>query len=85
VTEPSYLAAVRESYDTVADDYVALVKTPSELDPLSRSMLIAFAELVQAPDRGPVADLGCGPGRVTAHMAGLGVSVFGIDVSPKMI
>ncbi|MFI8076345.1 class I SAM-dependent methyltransferase [Streptomyces sp. NPDC086033] len=85
MTEPSYLAAVRESYDTVADDYVALVKTPSELDPLSRSMLIAFAEMVQAPDRGPVADLGCGPGRVTAHMAGLGVSVFGIDVSPKMI
>ncbi|MDH3039231.1 class I SAM-dependent methyltransferase [Streptomyces sp. TRM75561] len=85
MTEPSYLAAVRESYDTVADDYVALVKTPSELDPLSRSMLTAFAELVRASDRGPVADLGCGPGRVTAHMAGLGVSAFGIDVSPKMI
>ncbi|MFJ2730507.1 class I SAM-dependent methyltransferase [Streptomyces collinus] len=85
MTEPSYLAAVRESYDTVADDYVALVKPPSALDPLSRSMLTAFAELVQASARGPVADLGCGPGRVTAHMAGLGVSVFGIDVSPKMI
>ncbi|MFH9969758.1 class I SAM-dependent methyltransferase [Streptomyces mirabilis] len=85
MTEPSYLAAVRESYDTVADDYAVLVKAPSELDPLSRSMLTAFAELVRASDRGPVADLGCGPGRVTAHMAGLGVSVFGIDVSPKMI
>jgi SAM-dependent methyltransferase len=85
VTEPSYLAAVRESYDTVADDYAALVKAPSELDPLSRSMLTAFAELVRASGRGPVADLGCGPGRVTAHLAGLGVSAFGIDVSPKMI
>ncbi|MEU5363983.1 class I SAM-dependent methyltransferase [Streptomyces sp. NPDC005925] len=85
MTEPSYLAAVRESYDAVADDYTALVKAPSELDPLSRSMLSAFAELVRASGRGPVADLGCGPGKVTAHLAGLGVSSFGIDVSPKMI
>ncbi|MCX5255023.1 class I SAM-dependent methyltransferase [Streptomyces canus] len=85
MTEPSYLAAVRESYDTVADDYAALVKSPSELDPLSRSMLTAFAELVRASDRGPVADLGCGPGKVTSHLAELGVVPIGIDVSPRMI
>ncbi|MFJ9542523.1 class I SAM-dependent methyltransferase [Streptomyces sp. NPDC101225] len=85
MTEPSYLAAVRESYDTVADDYAALVKSPSELDPLSRSMLTAFAELVRASDQGPVADVGCGPGRVTAYLAGLGVTSFGVDVSPKMV
>jgi SAM-dependent methyltransferase len=85
VTEPAYLAAVRESYDTVAADYAARVKTPAELDPLSRAMLAAFAELVQTADQGPVADLGCGPGKVTAHLAELGVQAFGIDVSPKMI
>ena len=86
VTEPAYLAAVRESYDTVAADYAKLVKTPAELDPLSRAMLAAFAELVRETDRGPVADLGCGPGKVTAHLAGLGVpGVFGVDLSPKMI
>ncbi|MFJ9033788.1 class I SAM-dependent methyltransferase [Streptomyces sp. NPDC102274] len=85
MTEPSYLAAVRESYDTVAADYAELVKTPAELDPLSRAMLAAFAEVVRAAGRGPVADLGCGPGKVTAHLAELGVSAFGIDLSPKMI
>ncbi|WP_431040982.1 class I SAM-dependent methyltransferase [Streptomyces sp. P1-3] len=85
MTEPSYLAAVRESYDTVAADYAQRVKSPAELDPLSRAMLAAFAEVVRAADRGPVADLGCGPGHVTAHLAGLGVSAFGIDLSPKMI
>ncbi|MFD7874077.1 class I SAM-dependent methyltransferase [Streptomyces sp. NPDC059766] len=85
MTEPSYLAAVRESYDTVAADYAQLVKSPAELDPLSRAMLTAFAEVVQAADRGPVADLGCGPGKVTAHLADLGVHPFGIDLSPKMI
>ncbi|MFE2492704.1 class I SAM-dependent methyltransferase [Streptomyces scopuliridis] len=85
MTEPSYLAAVRESYDTVAADYTKRVKTPAELDPLSRAMLAAFAEVARTADRGPVADLGCGPGLVTAHLADLGVSAFGIDLSPKMI
>ncbi|MBO4260569.1 class I SAM-dependent methyltransferase [Streptomyces griseorubiginosus] len=85
MTEPSFLTAVRESYDTVAADYVERVPLPTEMDPLSRAMLAGFAELVRTADLGPVADLGCGPGRVTAYLAGLGVSAFGIDLSPKMI
>jgi SAM-dependent methyltransferase len=48
-------------------------------------MLAAFAELVQADGAGPVADLGCGPGRVTAHLDSLGLSAFGIDLSPAMV
>lgn len=83
MTEPSYVTAVRESYDTVAADYARRVKEPAELDPVSRAMLAAFAEL--AAPLGPVADLGCGPGKVTAHLAALGVPVFGVDVSPRMI
>ncbi len=83
MTEPSHLAAVRESYDTVAADYARVVPEPAELDPVSRTLLSAFAELTAS--LGPVADLGCGPGKVTAHLAALGVPVFGVDVSPKMI
>ncbi|MEV0908511.1 class I SAM-dependent methyltransferase [Streptomyces hokutonensis] len=85
MTDPSYLAAIRESYDTVAADYVQLVKNPAELDPLSRAMLAAFAETVRSAGLGPVADLGCGPGKVTAYLAELGVPVFGVDLSPKMV
>jgi SAM-dependent methyltransferase len=85
VTEPAYLAAIRQSYDTVADDYVKLVKDLSTLGPLSKAMLAAFAELVRLPGRGPVADLGCGPGVVTAYVAAMGVPIFGIDLSPRMI
>ncbi|MEV6942428.1 methyltransferase domain-containing protein [Streptomyces sp. NPDC051172] len=85
MTEPSYLTAVRESYDTVAADYLKQVKRPAELDPLSRSLLTAFAEAVREDGGGPVADLGCGPGLVTAHLAGLGLSAFGVDLSPRMI
>ncbi|MEU6222503.1 class I SAM-dependent methyltransferase [Streptomyces sp. NPDC047042] len=82
---PSHLTAIRDSYDTVAADYAQLVKNPAELDPLSRAMLAAFAETVRTAGLGPVADLGCGPGKVTAHLATLGVSAFGVDLSPRMI
>src|SRR4051794_28707577 len=85
MAEPSFLTAVRESYDTVAADYVERVPPPAEMDLLSRAMLAGLAELVRTAGLGPVADLGCGPGRVTAHLAGLGVSVFGVDLSPKMV
>ncbi|MGW7052037.1 class I SAM-dependent DNA methyltransferase [Streptomyces sp. NPDC054887] len=85
MSEPSYLAAVRESYDTVAGDYAARVKSPGEMSAPSRAMLTAFAELVRGAGLGPVADLGCGPGRVTAYMAGLGLPMIGVDLSPEMI
>lgn len=48
-------------------------------------MVASFAEVVRKADPGPVADLGCGLGKVTAYLADLGVSVLGIDLSPKMI
>ncbi|MFF2148615.1 class I SAM-dependent methyltransferase [Kitasatospora sp. NPDC058190] len=86
MSEPGFLAAVRSSYDTVAADYVRIVVPPSGMDPLSRAMLAAFAELVRgAPAAAPVADLGCGPGRVTAHLAALGLPAFGVDVSGEMV
>ncbi|MFD6988521.1 class I SAM-dependent methyltransferase [Streptomyces sp. NPDC059943] len=81
----SYLAAVRESYDTVASDYVERVKSPAELDPLSRGMLGVFTEVVRTAGLGPVADVGCGPGRVTAYLAERQLPVFGMDLSPAMV
>jgi SAM-dependent methyltransferase len=53
--------------------------------PLERAMLTAFAELVQAQNAGPVADLGCGPGQLTAHLHALGLTAFGIDLSAEMV
>ncbi|MFE7521891.1 class I SAM-dependent methyltransferase [Streptomyces halstedii] len=85
MTSPAHLTAVRESYDTLAADYFAQVPPVSGMDPLNRGMPGVFAELVRADGSGPVADLGCGPGRTTAHLAGLGLSAFGVDLSPKMV
>ncbi|MFI2611289.1 class I SAM-dependent methyltransferase [Kitasatospora sp. NPDC018619] len=85
MSEPEHLAAVRESYDTVAADYLRLVVPPEGMDAVSRAMLGAFAELVRESGGGQVADLGCGPGRVTAYLAGLGLDAFGVDVSGEMV
>lgn len=85
MAENAYLNTTRASYDTVADDYARLLSSELTTKVLDRAMLAAFAELVQAAGGGPVADLGCGPGRVTAHLAALGLSAFGVDLSPGMV
>ncbi|MGW0392684.1 class I SAM-dependent methyltransferase [Streptomyces sp. NPDC003042] len=92
MTETSYLHAVRASYDAVAVDYARLLAAAEAGRPLDRGMLAAFAEYVRAEGGGAgggaggaVADLGCGPGRVTAHLDGLGLRAFGVDLSPAMV
>jgi SAM-dependent methyltransferase len=54
-------------------------------DAYLRMVLATFAEQVRAAGGGPVADVGCGPGHVTAHLHGLGVKAIGVDLSPGMI
>ncbi|MCQ4045737.1 class I SAM-dependent DNA methyltransferase [Streptantibioticus rubrisoli] len=85
MTEPDFLRDTRASYDTIATEYAERFGDELAAKPLERAMLAGFAELVRAAGLGPVADVGCGTGRVTAHLHGLGVSVFGIDLSPGMV
>jgi SAM-dependent methyltransferase len=85
VTEPDFLRSTRASYDAVAADYAERFRGELAARPLDRAMLAAFAELVRAAGTGPVADIGCGTGRVTAELSGLGLPVSGIDLSPQMV
>lgn len=85
VSEPDFLRRTRTSYDTLADAYDVWIQGELEAKPLERALLGGFAELVLAAGGGPVADIGCGQGRVTAHLRTLGLSAFGIDLSPKML
>jgi SAM-dependent methyltransferase len=82
MTEADFLTATRTFYDAIAEDYADLFRTELA-KPLDRAVFAGFAELVGAGGR--VADLGCGPGRVTAHLASLGLSVFGLDLSESML
>ncbi|MFC7976269.1 class I SAM-dependent DNA methyltransferase [Streptomyces cinereoruber] len=77
--------ATRAAYDAVAATYEELFRDSLRDSPLDRAMLGVFAEAVRADGAGRVADLGCGPGHVTAHLDGLGLSAFGVDASPAMI
>ncbi|MFG2616701.1 class I SAM-dependent methyltransferase [Streptomyces sp. NPDC048507] len=84
MTESSRPSAVRASHDAAADP----ARPPTgalDADPLDRAMLGAFAQCVRAHGGGAVADLGCGPGRTTAYLDGLGIRAFGVDLSPAMV
>ncbi|WP_326559661.1 class I SAM-dependent DNA methyltransferase [Micromonospora sp. NBC_01796] len=81
----SWLANTRTSYDTVAESYADFVREALDKEAYLRAALALFADLVHAAGGGPVADVGCGPGQITAHLQKLGVDAFGIDLSPAMI
>ncbi|MET9829006.1 class I SAM-dependent methyltransferase [Streptomyces sp. NPDC006385] len=83
MTDSDFLTTTRTFYDAIAEDYAALFRDALAKMPLERAMLGVFAELVEGD--GPVADLGCGPGHATAHLAALGLPVFGVDLSESML
>jgi SAM-dependent methyltransferase len=83
VTELAHVTRTRASYDAIAELYAEAHQDALAGNPWDRAMLATFAELVGGT--GPVGDLGCGPGRITGHLASLGLDVFGIDLSPGMV
>lgn len=85
MSETSDAVATRVAYDTVARDYAELLRDDLRANPFDRAVLGVFAEQVAALGGGPVADLGCGPGRIAGHLAGLGLYVSGLDLSPGMV
>lgn len=82
-TDTGFVTSTRVFYDAIAEDYAAMFEGYLVSTPLDRAILGAYAELVGG--EGTVADLGCGPGRGTAHLASLGLRVFGLDLSESML
>ncbi|MFG3167914.1 class I SAM-dependent DNA methyltransferase [Streptomyces sp. NPDC048200] len=80
-----WLTDTRTSYDTVAVSYADQMRGALTGAPYLRAALALFADLVHAAGDGPVVDVGCGPGHVTAHLRDLGVDAFGIDLSSAMV
>jgi SAM-dependent methyltransferase len=72
---------VRSTYDAVAARYADAFANELDERPIERGLL---DEVVRA-SRGPIADVGCGPGHITRFLADRGADVFGLDLSPKMI
>lgn len=85
MVEDDAVGATREGYNAAAVTYAQLFRDELDDSPLNRAILGAFAEVVKESGDGQVADLGCGPGHVTAYLNELGLAAFGVDVSPAMI
>jgi ubiquinone/menaquinone biosynthesis C-methylase UbiE len=87
VLTPDPMPATQASYDAVAAPYADAMSGELLNKPLDRALLAGFAEQVAAVGTGQrrVWDVGCGPGHVTAFLAGLGLTAAGIDLSYAMI
>src|ERR1700722_11257273 len=79
------LDTARAAYDAIAPVYAELFKDTLDDRPTERALLAAFAEVIRRGPAGIVADLGCGPGHIAAHLHSLGLSVLGIDQSAQML
>ena len=76
---------LRDSYSLLAPSWAAMV-AERPLRPITRTLIEAFAERVWTDGvPGPVADVGCGPGSITALLCDLGLRAYGVDLAPGMI
>ncbi|NGO42133.1 class I SAM-dependent methyltransferase [Streptomyces ureilyticus] len=85
MSEPDFIRSTRASYDSIAAEYADRFPDDLAHKPLDKALINGFAELVRSAGVGPVADVGCGTGHVTAYLSSLDTPVFGIDLSPKMV
>jgi SAM-dependent methyltransferase len=74
---------IRRSYDAVAEKYAAGFRDELAYKPLDRALLTCVIE--QTGPGASIADLGCGPGHVSAWLASHGAAAVGIDLSAAMI
>jgi len=74
--------SVRRSYDAVAEQYAAGFRDELAHKPLDRAMLACLIE--EATPGAPIADVGCGPGHISAWLVSRGVAAVGIDLSAAM-
>ena len=82
--EPAFLTETRNGWGAFAPEYAERFRDELAAKVWDRALLSGFAELVRAVP-GPVVDIGCGPGAVTAYLHDLGLAVTGIDLAPEMV
>jgi len=73
------------AYDGVVELYASMFADRLETRPFARAMLTAFAELVRGTENRRTADVGCGPGHLTAMLRDLGLDPSGFDLSAGMV
>ncbi|MET9694960.1 class I SAM-dependent methyltransferase [Streptomyces sp. NPDC006514] len=75
----------KAAYDGVVELYASMFANQLETQPFARNIIGTFAELVRGTGNLRAADVGCGPGHLTAMLRDLGLDSFGLDLSPAMV
>ncbi len=73
------VAMNRDTYDVVADEYAQRNRGPFP------GLVASVAEFAAAVPAGPVADIGCGPGRDLRLLRENGLTAIGLDLSRAML
>jgi len=77
------LDEIERQYDGIAREYADAFIGEHEKKPKDREILSRFAE--EIGNRGPVWDLGCGPGQTTKYLTDLGIEISGMDLSAELL
>jgi SAM-dependent methyltransferase len=77
------LNKIETLYDSFAKEYAEAFSGELEKKPKDREILHRFSQ--EIGDRRPVWDFGCGPGQTTKYLNDLGIKVFGLDLSEKIL
>ena len=75
-------AKVSAAYDSLAGDYATRLASDLDDSPFERWLLERVVDLAGGH---PVADVGCGPGLISAYLRDHGARVVGSDLSAEMI
>src|SRR5512136_3044754 len=74
---------VQTSYDRVSAEYAARFGDEMSYKPFDRLMLDWL--IAKVDGRGPICDMGCGPGQIARYLHSRGAPACGIDLSPEMV
>jgi ubiquinone/menaquinone biosynthesis C-methylase UbiE len=74
---------VEAVYDSLAEEWAEHFAGEHDKKPKDREMLRRFAH--EIGNRGPVWDLGCGPGNTAEYLHRLGLDISGLDLSARML
>jgi len=74
---------LRDRWEAQAGQWIEWARAPDH-DCFSRYHRDQFLDIVPPPNRLTI-DIGCGEGRLTRHLRGLGHDIVGIDASPSLV
>ncbi|MBN1190389.1 MAG: methyltransferase domain-containing protein [Dehalococcoidales bacterium] len=77
------LDKIENTYDTLAEEWTKAFAGEHDNKPKDREILYRFFQ--EIGNRKPVWDFGCGPGNTAAYLKNLGIEIYGLDISEKIL